>query len=239
MDDNVAEEEGGEMGVDNGESMGYIGSLEPSLEDTVSELLLQQLGSYGRSYRREARASCTRILSEIYSPPRVTAELKRDKKKFKHILPGFALDLTVSDPVDGQPWDFSRPVKQERARKLLREQRPYMLIGSPCCTDCSTWQALNEATSPDVEAMRKARRRFIKHIEFMVSLYMEQYEAGRYVLHEHPRYATSWQPRRMADLMALPNVELAHGDQCKYGSAIRSGMRIGDPIKKPTGFLSN
>ena len=85
---------------------------EPSAEDYVSELLLQQLGSYGRSYKRETRASCTRIVSEMYSPPRVTAELNKSNTSFRHVLPGFAFDLTVSDPADGQPLDFSTLAKQ-------------------------------------------------------------------------------------------------------------------------------
>ena len=55
------------MDVDDNDAMGFIGSLEPSAEDYASEILLQQLGSFGRSYRREARASCTRIVSEMYS----------------------------------------------------------------------------------------------------------------------------------------------------------------------------
>ena len=114
-----------------------------------------------------------------------------------------------------------------------------MLIGSPMCTAFSTWQALNESKTSDLEAMRRAKSKAVKHIEFMVSLYMEQYEAGRYFLHEHLRYATSWQERRMADLMAMPGVELAHGDQCQYGSVIKRGAKTGNPVKKPTGFLSN
>ena len=53
------------MEVDHDANMGFIGSLEPSAGDFASELLLQQLGSFGQSYRREARASCTRIISEM------------------------------------------------------------------------------------------------------------------------------------------------------------------------------
>ena len=89
-------------------------------QDFISELLLNQLGSCGRSYRREAQRAGRKIVSEMYSPPRVTAELRKSKSEFRHILPGFAFDLTVSDPADGQPWDFSRPVEQETARKILR-----------------------------------------------------------------------------------------------------------------------
>ena len=37
--------------------MGSLGILEPTPEDFMSDLLLQQLGSSGRSYRREHRSS--------------------------------------------------------------------------------------------------------------------------------------------------------------------------------------
>ena len=48
-------------------SMGFIGSLEPdeSAQDFVSELLLNQLGSCGRSYRREAQKAGRKIISEM------------------------------------------------------------------------------------------------------------------------------------------------------------------------------
>ena len=62
-----------------------------------------------------------------------------------HVLLGFAFDLAVSDPEDRQPWDFSKKAKHEKAMRIVREQRPYMLIGSPTCAHFSTWQYLNEA----------------------------------------------------------------------------------------------
>ena len=76
-------------------------------------------------------------------------------------------------------------------------------------------------------------------MDFMISLYREQIEAGRYFLHEHPRHATSWRLRKMEDLMAIEGVELVEGDQCQFGSEIRRGQRKGDPVKKPIGCLSN
>ncbi len=82
-----------------------IGRLEPSVDDVASSMILQQIGSLGRSYRREARQGARKLVSEIYSPPRVT-ELIR-KARMKHLLPGFALDITVNDPLDGKPCDFS------------------------------------------------------------------------------------------------------------------------------------
>ncbi len=231
------DEQDAEMGDADDETMGLIGSLEPSPDDVVSEMLLQQIGSSGRSYRREARSSYKKMVSEMYSPPRVTEELK--KMRSRHLLPGFALDLTVIDPADGKPWDFSIPEKRERARKLIRQQRPYMLIGSPECTQFSTWQALNLAKSRRPEDMKRAKIKAIVHVDFMVSLYREQIDGGRYFLHEHPSWATSWELQKMEELMATPGVRRIHGDQCQFGLEIRRGEHQGSPLKKPSGFLSN
>ena len=145
------------MDVDGDDAVGFIGSLEPSAEDYVSEILLQQLGSFGRSYRREARQSCSRLVSEMYSPPRVTAELKKSKKRFRHVLPGFAFDLTVSDPDDGQPWDFSIEPKRRRARGIIRQYEPFMLVGSP-----------------ELGQLLKRKAEATHHLNVVVSLYIEQ-----------------------------------------------------------------
>ena len=36
-----------------------------------------------------------------------------------------------------------------------------------------------------------------------------------------------------------PEVIKVRGDQCTFGAEIRTGSRRGDPIKKPTGFLTH
>ena len=84
------------------------------------------------------------------------------------MLPGFALDLTVIDPDDGLPWDFNSLAKREKAMKMVRDQRPYMLIGSPMCTAFCAWQALNAARSTDRSRMKLAYDRAVRHIEFTV-----------------------------------------------------------------------
>ena len=91
--------------------MGFVGSLEPARDDLIGQILLQQMGA-GKGYVRERRQAVRRILvSEIYSPPRITKEISRGK--WKHMAPGFALDLTVNDPFDGMPWDFSSSGKRK------------------------------------------------------------------------------------------------------------------------------
>ena len=56
--------------------MGFIGSLQPSLDDCVAELLLAQLGA-GRRYVREHRQGARKIISEIYSPPASRKKLRK------------------------------------------------------------------------------------------------------------------------------------------------------------------
>ena len=55
----------------------------------------------------------TLVISEIYSPPRVTALLSS-----RGMMPGFAMDFTTCDD-SGMPWDFSDPAQRQQSRNLL------------------------------------------------------------------------------------------------------------------------
>ena len=74
----------------------------------------------------------------------------------------------------------------DEARRLLRVQKPYLLIGSPECKAFSTWMRLNRAKPKDPAAVDRARVRAQLHINFVVELYRERIDGGRYFLHEHP-----------------------------------------------------
>ncbi len=127
----------------------------------VSEMLPASVASPGGKPGRETRAAHRRIVSEIYPPPRVTAEIKRGRHA--HLVPGFAFDLTVDDPDDGQPWDFSIREKRVKARAKFKEQKPYMLIGSPACTAFSlslyTSDAADEEDSVDLGGRRIIKKK--------------------------------------------------------------------------------
>ena len=114
-----------------------------------------------------------------------------------------------------------------------------MVIGSPCCTAFLTWQALNALRTRDPEKMRRAMARAIKHMDFVVSVYREQLENGRYFVHEHPANATSWQLKSVENLMQASEVGRVVGDQCQYGSQVLRGSARGQPVRKPIGFMSN
>ena len=43
----------------------------------------------------------------------------------------------------------------------------------------------------------------------------------------------------MEDLLKMPSVKLVQGDQCQYGAETAGGDGRTEPVKKPTGFMSN
>ena len=61
------------------------------------------------------------------------------------------------------------------------------------CRAFSTWQYLNDAKASNPDAVKRQKIRAKMHVDFVVSLYFDQLQAGRYFLHEHPQWATSWQ----------------------------------------------
>ena len=102
--------------------VGYMAS------DDVTCLLLDLMGGDRRQFGSEKRSAAKKMVSEVFSPPRVAATPSRYPNKY--LLPGFALDLACTDPADGQPWDFDRPVKRQRAMALFRCERPLFVICS-------------------------------------------------------------------------------------------------------------
>jgi hypothetical protein len=144
------------------------------------------------------------IVSEVFSPPRV-AEMAREMG----LGGGWSLDITTSDE-NGKPWDFSKPEMRRKAKKLVEETKPTLLIGSPMCREWSILQNLNKARrDPEVWKQKMAEAR--THFEFVVDLYKNQSRQGRYWLHEHPKSARSWREKGMVELLARGDSILVEG----------------------------
>ena len=172
-----------------------------------------------------------RTVSEIYSAPRVTKVAKMMPSL--GIAPGFALDLTTTDE-QGRPWDFDEDDRQEAAWKLIKEERPMLVIGSPMCTECSLLLNLSK-DKRDPKVVAEKLKRAIRHLTFCCEIYRYQIAHGRYFLHEHPLTATSWAEAVVRNIMGMPGVDRVTCHQCQYGAQAESG----DPILKPTRFMSN
>ena len=117
---------------------------------------------------------------------------------------------------------------------MIEKQRPLFLIVSPMCTAFSGWQHINDAKRPaDIVQREKEIGRL--HLDWCMKLCARQMELGGYFLHEHPDQATSWAVPSVRALMAKKGVARVTGDQCQMGQETDDH----EPIKKPTGFLSN
>ena len=68
-----------------------------------------------------------------------------------------------------------------------------------------------------------------------------QMAGGRFVLHEHPWTARSWELDAMESLLADPRVKKVKTHMCQFGMTSRRGAKGSEegPVKKPTGFASN
>ena len=111
---------------------------------------------------------------------------------------------------------------------VLREKL-YPFIGSPTCTAFSTRQAFNQSRIDPA----------VQHMEFVTMLYGEQLHGGRCFLHEHPESASSWVPMCVKSLLQTPGIQRVAGDQYQYGAQVNSGVSAGQPVKQPTGFMTN
>ncbi len=214
-----------------------MGLCEPEMMDEMIEhdeetmQVIRSLGGDGRRYRRHQRAQLRALVSEVYSPPRVTA--CAELMSWFGIVPGLALDLTTHD-AQGVAWDFDVAERREAARKFLKEQQPLFLIGSPMCTAFSSWQRLDDLKR-DGKVVEREYTKAMLHLRFVCELYAMQVSEGRYFLHEHPVAASSWQDACIQEVLELPGVAKKTGDQCQYGQRSAGG----GPVRKPTGWMSN
>jgi len=216
--------------------IGHLGFMGDT-DDPVCELMLHALGS-GKAFTRERRAACKKMVSEVYSPPRVTKTL--EKLGNTQLLPGFAFDITTMDPDTNEPWNFDDPAMRSKARKLLETQRPLFVIGSPMCRAFCTWQALNRVKhAHSDERIKREMTRATVHLDFVIELYEDQMKRGGYFLHEHPLGATSWQHDRVRRLLQRDDVQRVGSDQCQFDAEAHGKGIDGEPVKKPTGWMSN
>ena len=192
------------------------------LEDTLSASRVKE------NQRMLMMMAAGSDLTEVFSPPRI-AEAAREMG----LIPGESMDLLSG-------WDFSKNADRQRAISYIKENRPFLVVGSPPCTLFSVLQGLNLYKNGEKwrQEFEVRKQQAIQHVEFCAAIYRLQSAAGRYWLHEHPANATSWNLKTITKLHMMPGVEKVRADQCMFGlvTEVRGETR---PAKKPTSFLTN
>ena len=138
------------------------------------------------------------------------------------VVPGYAFDITCRDPETGEYWDVDKPHLREKALRMVREQTPLWIIGSPMCTAWSTWQTLNaKRRLVDQAKLKRLKVQARVHLDFVCRIYPEQLDGGRFFLHEHPAFATSWQEETIRNIAEHDDVQTVHADQCQHNSEVQ------------------
>ena len=83
--------------------------------------IVVMLGGQGTGYKRERGRAVQRMVSEIYSAPRVPKAMKL--MPGLELVPGFALDLSGNDE-EGNAWDFTRADMRVKAKALVMRESP-------------------------------------------------------------------------------------------------------------------
>ena len=200
-------------------------------QSTIDEQMLDSLNSVDR---RIIAASLMGVdITEVFSPERVAQVARR-----YGLVAGTSFDLTNG-------WDFTLEDHKRKAWMKIREESPYLLIGSPPCTYFSMLQELNIAQHKDkpgwLEKHEMEKAKAVKHIEFCCSLYKYQLEQGRHFLHEHPWTAKSWNLDCIDKIMKHPAVGTTQTHMCRFLMTTHIEHRGGEVglVKKPTGFMSS
>jgi hypothetical protein len=120
-------------------------------------------------------------VTELFSPPRVTEQL-RSLPNFAFFEPGSTYDLRADK--DGRCWDFLRADHRTEVRRQIAEQRPYLVVGSPPCTDFSVLFRGLCAPRMRPEEVRKRRVRAEILLRFSAEIYRSQLARGDHFLHE-------------------------------------------------------
>ena len=123
-------------------------------------------------------------VAEIFSPPRICERARK-----RGLAGGWSLEWIVKDPVIGQVWNLQCERTKQKAMRMLKRDKPGLLVCSPPCSMFSMLQYLTgdpQVRRPD--EWKKAA----DMVQLAVDMCMEQIKGGRLFVFEHPLAATSW-----------------------------------------------
>jgi len=151
-------------------------------------------------------------VTDFFSPPRVTEQLGA-LPDLTALAPGSTFDLRAEK--DGRSWDFLRADHRQEVRQRIAQERPYLVVGSPPCTDFSVLFRNLCAPRMNQEEVRRRRIRAEILLRFAAEIYMLQLSRGDHFLHEHPLGADSWSVPCIRRLREDPRVgEVTRASAC-------------------------
>ena len=216
--------------VNNLKSKGVVQEILEKLEEVPKF----KFSNFRRAKKEFINEYSSMDVAEVYSPPRITEMARK-----LGMRPGWALDLTATDEDDGTHWDFSLEAKREKAKALVKQDRPTMLVMSPMCGPFSKLQEVFNYPKKDPLEVEKLLEAALIHLKFTIELCLIQHEAGRLFLFEHPASASSWSTTMIKTLAEIEGVFHVKFDFCMLGMVSRDADGTEHAAKKRTGILTN
>ena len=207
----VAEDE------DSDSDMNIMGSMMPEDDDSdddQDEFLQYLTKTMPRKVRRDfgnlyemflvsgvSRSDALAKVSELFSPPRLTKELRTLPKL--HLKGGTTFDL--EEDALGVKSDFTCESDRRRCRERILAEKPFFVIGSPPCTMFSSLMIFNRTRMDPQKYQQKLSEARVL-LGFVAEIYQLQVDGGRHVLHEHPQGASSWKETAIQKILQIPAV---------------------------------
>ena len=129
-------------------------------------------------------------------------------------------------------WNFLDPSHREKARLLVRKEKPFCLVLAFPCGPFSPLQHLNPLGQATLDE-RQANGRIL--MNFAIELAEEQLAAGRHCLLENPLPSLAWKTPEMKKFLEENEMFAAVFDQCRFNLRSQSGALH----KKPTKVVSS
>ena len=122
---------------------------------------------------------------------------------------------------------------RELARSKIAEQVPDFVIGAPPYTDFCQWNQYMKHPKMPEDIVKRRMEEARMHLKVMCEIYRDRHRKGKWFLHEHPAYATSWNEPSIEKILQLSGVDSIRADPYQFELVTPShGER--KPALKPT-----
>ena len=219
--DEVDSEDEGFLRIDFSKRMKMEDEIEEVKETALSKGQKKKLKRAEEDNKKDREVLAVGV-SEVFSPPRFTKEACKQGVSF-----GKAYDLETG-------YDLRCRRDQQRMWRVLQQDDPELVTGSPPCTPFSVLQSLN-FPKMDLEKAIHMVGEGLLHVRTTVRVCKWQYRRGKIFLFEHPLGSRAFQEEELLELMQLPGVYVCQADMCEYGMNV-NGQGLN---RKSTQWITN
>jgi hypothetical protein len=179
-----------------------------------------------------------KVVTELFSPPRVNANIQKGLANAAGFVNGTSFDMIV-DQQSGERWNFLEASDRRKCWERLKQEDPWIVIGSPPCTAfCALNIGLNKNRGDPVQRERRRAEGQVL-LGFALGVYAWQVGRCKYFLHEHPASASSWSMPEVIAVQKMEGVTTAVSDACVFGMTAVDSDGQERLVKKPTKWMSN